>query len=342
VADLVDAADWFSRCLGFSAQTIGDEMVHLSKDTAHIRLVRKAPDMDMSAAFTSGSSPAIIQNPASMYQANSAEQRKYQVSLLGDGQDPSIKFDMNESSGESVMEKRKLASAGSPRPRHGVSGATASELPRSHVGTDDDSSMPHGSKGKRPVSAQSPKSASAQPTPGGHVEESLGKTVETIRGYDTVVDERDLYVFIVRNGKAAIRSSEFIAFRRKYQYCWGAIAALIDKVENVFAAFSVPLAYVDGQKLALLANDELSKPTVDKLVECVRNRDQVQALISLPGRRFAVDTEEGRACAATVIESGVRAFLTRKHYLEGRRRNAAATCIQRRFHVHSLRRSAIE
>lgn len=48
VADLENATDWFKRCLGFSAQAVGVDMVHLSRDAAHIRLVLKVPDMDMS------------------------------------------------------------------------------------------------------------------------------------------------------------------------------------------------------------------------------------------------------------------------------------------------------
>lgn len=48
VADLTDAGAWFTRCLGFKAQNVGDTMVHLSRDKINIRLIRKADDMDMS------------------------------------------------------------------------------------------------------------------------------------------------------------------------------------------------------------------------------------------------------------------------------------------------------
>ena len=47
VSDLAHAAEWFTRSLGFKAEMIGDVMVHLSRDKVHIRLVKKADDMDM-------------------------------------------------------------------------------------------------------------------------------------------------------------------------------------------------------------------------------------------------------------------------------------------------------
>ncbi len=46
VSDLDHAAAWFTRCLGMKTEDMGGS-VHLSRDAVHIRLVRKAPDMDM-------------------------------------------------------------------------------------------------------------------------------------------------------------------------------------------------------------------------------------------------------------------------------------------------------
>ena len=47
VSDLDHAGEWFTRCLGFNARLMGDAMVHLSRDNVHIRLVKKADDMDL-------------------------------------------------------------------------------------------------------------------------------------------------------------------------------------------------------------------------------------------------------------------------------------------------------
>jgi hypothetical protein len=47
VVDPVQAGEWFKRCLGFAADTVGDGMVHLNQDHVHIRLIQKADDMDM-------------------------------------------------------------------------------------------------------------------------------------------------------------------------------------------------------------------------------------------------------------------------------------------------------
>lgn len=47
VSDLNHAADWFTRCLGFNATPVGDQMVHLGQDDVSIRLVLKSDDMDL-------------------------------------------------------------------------------------------------------------------------------------------------------------------------------------------------------------------------------------------------------------------------------------------------------
>jgi len=47
VSDLAHAKDWFERCLGFRGDWIGDTGVHLHRGAANIRLIDKAPDMDM-------------------------------------------------------------------------------------------------------------------------------------------------------------------------------------------------------------------------------------------------------------------------------------------------------
>ena len=58
--------------------------------------------------------------------------------------------------------------------------------------------------------------------------------------------------------------------------------------------YSVPLAYIDGQKLAALALDPLAPQDEPALLACVVNADQVAACMSQPGQRFR-GSGDGRA-----------------------------------------------
>lgn len=70
VANLSDAGAWFTRCLGFQADRVGDTMVHLSRDDVHIRLIQKADDMDMSDPKRQQSIYIDVENVDTLYAAH--------------------------------------------------------------------------------------------------------------------------------------------------------------------------------------------------------------------------------------------------------------------------------
>ncbi len=51
---------------------------------------------------------------------------------------------------------------------------------------------------------------------------------------------------------------------------------------KLLAKYQVPIAYVDGNKMALLASVDYRQPTVDDLLDCLVNLDQVLELVQVP------------------------------------------------------------
>ena len=43
---------------------------------------------------------------------------------------------------------------------------------------------------------------------------------------------------------------EFMAFKERYYSCWGAITVILRRMEEMLVNFNVPIAFVDGDKLA--------------------------------------------------------------------------------------------
>ena len=99
--------------------------------------------------------------------------------------------------------------------------------------------------------------------------------------------------------------------------------------------FSVPLAYVDGAKLATLALDPFGAPDEASLLDCLVNREQVAACLAQPGQRFChgVDVREA---AAIEIQAGTRMALGRHHAARLRHMRWAAQVLTRKGKVFAL------
>jgi len=168
------------------------------------------------------------------------------------------------------------------------------------------------------------------------------RETEAPRSYNEIMDEFSLHQFIIRKGKT-LDTPEFQSFIRSQQANWGRISELIHSLEDLLAHYAVPLAYVDGRKLAALAEDELSNPTLDELLDTLVNQNQVRTLVAVPGRRFtSVDKE---TAAATLIQATGRMYIARKRFQTLFKHSAAALKIQRRWRVYHnmcLTRSKIE
>jgi hypothetical protein len=326
---------------------------------------------DVGPAFTSGAIPAVLHGPAPVYRTTSEERRQLAVAPVqlaseGLGALSCIKYDVSESarsprSGPGAAAAAQTPTAGSrPRRPDSVQGGHTKVVTVGDAGGADKAGEA-GSESRRPgtPSRSRARSGGDSAATAAAAAPALGDTVEAIRAYDESVAEAGLHIFLVREGKLASRSPEFLAFRRAFAHQWGAVTALLGRLEELLLRFQVPLALVDGAVLAALASDETSRHSNADLLSCVRNRDQVAAIVRIPGRQFLAATAAATAATATitttmvspeaeraaaaaraaqeraavVIESAARAHRQRKCYLFLSSRTRAARLIQSVFRV---------
>ncbi|KAJ8304824.1 hypothetical protein KUTeg_018407 [Tegillarca granosa] len=164
------------------------------------------------------------------------------------------------------------------------------------------------------------------------------KTPATVKTYEIALQPLDHYYgpppttpasgdikqlshrFAIQNGKVRETSSD--------------IVTIMKYLEKMLADYIVPIAFINGDKLADLSLEfELEQPpTYDDLLTCVVNRDDVESLMRRPGRRYK--GPNGREVAATHIQASWRMFRDRSQYLEYRRRKWAAGVIAISWIMH--------
>ncbi|XP_069138728.1 IQ domain-containing protein H-like isoform X4 [Argopecten irradians] len=133
--------------------------------------------------------------------------------------------------------------------------------------------------------------------------------------------------FAIQNGKIRDTSAEFLSFKQHYCLTWGSIVSMIKHLEKMTQEFSVPIAFINGDKLADLSLEfELERaPSVDDLLTVIVNREDVEVLMNRPGRRYK--GPNGKNVAATRIQSSWRMYRDRSEYLEYRKKKWAAGVI---------------
>ncbi|XP_021362303.1 IQ domain-containing protein H-like isoform X2 [Mizuhopecten yessoensis] len=133
--------------------------------------------------------------------------------------------------------------------------------------------------------------------------------------------------FAIQNGKIRDTSAEFLTFKQHYCLTWGSIVSMIRHLERMMQEFTIPIAFINGDKLADLSLEfELEKaPSVDDLLTVIVNREDVEVIMNRPGRRFK--GPNGKNVAATRIQSSWRMFRDRSEYLEYRKKKWAAGVI---------------
>ena len=158
---------------------------------------------------------------------------------------------------------------------------------------------------------------------------------DNARQFEDLMDTFSLHHYIIRRGRTLDTTPEFASFQRKFAADWGAISQLNTALEELMQLYNVPLAYVDGQKLAALALDPLASRDANALVECLVNSEQVRASMDLPGSRYHsnADAEE---IAATELQANVRGSLARKRAAKLRLQHAAATKITVRAKIRLM------
>ena len=152
------------------------------------------------------------------------------------------------------------------------------------------------------------------------------------RGYNELMDEYSLHQLIFRKGKLLDETPEFTSFRRTYLDKWAAVSFILLNFEKIFTENDVPLAYVDGRQLAKLASDDLQRPTLEEIFDCVENKDEIITHVKIPKRMFK--GPEGPILAATVIQKNFRMFKAKEAYKHLKFLMKKATVIQRRFRLY--------
>ncbi|XP_053405574.1 IQ domain-containing protein H-like isoform X3 [Mercenaria mercenaria] len=140
--------------------------------------------------------------------------------------------------------------------------------------------------------------------------------------------------FAVQNGRIRDTSSEFLSFKQHYCLTWGSIVTVLKHLEKMLNNFAVPVAFINGDRLADLAEEfELERPpSIDDLLSCIVNRDDVENIIFKPGRRFK--GPNGRDIASAKIQATWKMYRERSTYLEYRRRKWAAGVIAISWIMH--------
>jgi hypothetical protein len=90
-----------------------------------------------------------------------------------------------------------------------------------------------------------------------------------------------LHQFIIRRGKTLSDTPEYESFKRKYLNTWGSVTGIVRALEKMLEEFTVPVAYIDGNRVVTLARDLIGPPGNDELLSCIVNIEQAwHALIS--------------------------------------------------------------
>jgi hypothetical protein len=98
---------------------------------------------------------------------------------------------------------------------------------------------------------------------------------EEARGYNELLDSFSLHQFIIRRGKTLADTPEYESFKRKYLNAWGGVTGIVKALEKMLEEFTVPVAYIDGNRVVTLARDLIGPPSNDELLSCIVNIEQV-------------------------------------------------------------------
>ena len=134
------------------------------------------------------------------------------------------------------------------------------------------------------------------------------------RDYNELMDQFSLHQIIIRKGQVLDTTPEFISFKRTYLGKWGSVSYILHLIQRLLQESEVEMAFVNGQKVAMLAGNEmdLKKPSKEDLYDCINNKDEVASRIRIPSLMFK--GQEGPLLAATVIQKNWRTHKARVAY----------------------------
>ncbi|XP_071476565.1 IQ domain-containing protein H-like [Diadema antillarum] len=133
--------------------------------------------------------------------------------------------------------------------------------------------------------------------------------------------------FLIQHGKVRDHTKDFIAFKQHYCLSWGNIVTMLKYVQKLLTDYTVPLAFINGDRLADLAIEyELNRPPSKEIIlSMVMNIDDVTTIMKQPGQRFLAS--DGQHMAVCKIQATWRMHKDRTAYLEYRRKKWAAGVI---------------
>lgn len=159
----------------------------------------------------------------------------------------------------------------------------------------------------------------------------LNGEIQQIRGYLDLLDQYSLHNFIIHKGVALRNTPEFMSFQRKYNNFWGSIETILGSLEEFFTLFEVPLAVVDGQKVAELAACDKDNVTRDDLLSCVSNLEQVLPILkskAKAGQVFQVGSRSHLRKSVVKLQSWMRMLIAVRDFITKRNQKRASTRIQ--------------
>lgn len=143
-----------------------------------------------------------------------------------------------------------------------------------------------------------------------------------------------MYQIVVKGGKVVDSSPEFVSFKRANITKWGAVSLIIYMLEKMMSLYHIPNAVVDGAKVVILAEEELTRPNDDELLNCIVNRAQVIEIINNPVKKFK--GPKGPDLAAICIQKNWRRFKAYTAFTLLKFSMSKATIIQRRWRLYQL------
>ena len=84
------------------------------------------------------------------------------------------------------------------------------------------------------------------------IQELGDKARDPTRTYQELLDVYSLHEFIIRKGKTLANTPEFMSFQRSFRDGWDGIKAVVVALEELLTEYAIPLAYIDGKKVAVL------------------------------------------------------------------------------------------
>ncbi|XP_062517346.1 IQ domain-containing protein H-like isoform X2 [Corticium candelabrum] len=132
---------------------------------------------------------------------------------------------------------------------------------------------------------------------------------------------------VIQQGVTVTSTPDYRAYKQSNALQWGSIVTILKQLEELLKAYSIPLAFIDGDKLVDLSMEyELEQhPSREELLNCIINNKDIGKLMSMPGRRFR--GHDGHHIAATTIQAQFRMYRERALYRAHRKQKWAVGII---------------